>query len=550
MAMIFPDSHGNGLHAGRFLSCLLPALLGLAAVLPASTFAGDGAPAFDRHAVDAMFDQAMARYELPGLAVGVVEDGEIVYMRTAGELRAGEGEPVDADTLFKIASNSKAMTTALLARLVDQGKLAWDDPVVRHLPDFRMHDPWVTREIQVRDLVIHNTGLGPGGGDLMLWPEPNRFTREQVVAGIAHLPPASSFRSRYVYNNVMYIVAGEVAAAAAGAASFEELLRSELFEPLGLERCRVGEWRLDEVGNVAQPHMRIDGRMQVVREDAETVPAVPMAAAGGVRCGLNDMLAWVRMWLQPETHGLVDGQPWLSPAQREVLWSAQMPMTLGRRMREWEGANFSAYGYGWRLNDSGGTRKVAHTGTLAGMFSAVTLLPEKGAGFVVMMNGPGSDARTVLVQALTAHFTGPGGAYDVDHYAGLLDRERDEAAPEPSAPGVDTQARRPADPAALSGWLGIYRDPWFGDVSICVDPDRRVRFESERSPMLTGTVMQVDERLLVDWHDASITSEPWLDFSAPESGGEATLAMTRVDPSRGSSSNFQDLAFVRSGSCP
>jgi len=139
----------------------------------------------------------------------------VVFTGMRGERRAGSGERIDADTLFKIASNSKAMTAAVLARLVDRGRLAWDDPVIKHLPQFRMHDPWVTEHLQVRDLLIHNSGLGLGAGDLMLWPEPNRFTRADIIAGLAHLKPVTSFRSGYAYDNLMYVVAGEVAAAGA-----------------------------------------------------------------------------------------------------------------------------------------------------------------------------------------------------------------------------------------------------------------------------------------------------------------------------------------------
>ncbi|PWF66282.1 penicillin-binding protein, partial [Vibrio sp. T9] len=127
----------------------------------------------------------------------------------------------------------KAMTTALLARLVAAGKLHWDDPVTKYLPDFRMSDPWVTREIQVRDLLIHNSGLREGAGDLMLWPEPNDFTRKDILAGLAYLKFEHSFRSRYAYDNLPYVVAGEVAASAGGA-PYETLLRREVFEPLGL----------------------------------------------------------------------------------------------------------------------------------------------------------------------------------------------------------------------------------------------------------------------------------------------------------------------------
>lgn len=522
----------------------------LRALLAASMFACT-TPVLANPELDALFDQAMERWNLPGMAVGVVEDGEVTWMRTAGELRAGEGDPVTPDTVFKIASNGKAMTTALLARLADQGKLAWDDPVTRHLPDFRMQDDWVGEQIQVRDLVIHNSGLGPAAGDLMLWPGPNLFTREQVVAGVGHLPVRSSFRTRYNYSNVMYIVAGEVAAAASGVGSYEAALRRELFEPLGLERCRVGQWRLDEVGNVAQPHVQREGSNVVVHQDGEVVAEVPMAAAGGIRCSLRDMLAWMQMWLQPEVHGLVDGEPWLSREQRRALWSVHMPMALTERMREWEGANFYAYGLGWRINDSDGHFRVGHTGTLSGMFSALTLLPNTRSGFVLMINGSGGDARTVLSQALVKHLTSPGSGLDVDHYADLLESERAAAADKPDADTVpDTSDRVAGSPADLEPWLGVYEDPWFGEASVCTAGDGTVRFASQRSPRLAGTVMSSGGKLLVEWHDDTISAEPWLEFSRPGDGGEPLLALTRINPAFGSSYNFQDLAFVRTAGCP
>ena len=203
-------------------------------------------------AIDAAVRATIDRYNLPGIAVGVIEEGKVVFARGYGETVAGSGDPVTTKTLFKIASNSKAMTAAVLARLVQQGRLRWDDPVIKHLPQFAMHDPWVTRHITVSDLLVHNSGLPEGGGDLMLWPEPNLFSRDDILRGLRHIKPAYGFRAGYAYDNLLYVVAGEVAAAAGGA-SYEELMRREVFQPLGLSRCRVGAWNRDMVGNVAQP---------------------------------------------------------------------------------------------------------------------------------------------------------------------------------------------------------------------------------------------------------------------------------------------------------
>ena len=489
--------------------------------------------------VDAVFDQVVARYRLPGLALGIVEDGKVVYARTAGELVEGEGRRIDSATLFKIASNTKSMTTATLARLVDAGKLHWDDPVVRWLPDFRMYDPWVGREMQVRDLLIHNSGLRAGAGDLMLWPEPNTFTRADIIHGLGYLKPQRSFRAGYDYDNLLYIVAGEVAAAAGGA-PYEQLVRREVFEPLGMRRCQVGQWRRDEVGNVAQPHMRQGERNIPVRSDGDVIVATTMDPAGGIRCSLDDMLAWVGNWLKPVGEGKGE-KPWLSREQREALWAPQMPMPLSRRMREWDNSHFSAYGYGWRLADVDGTFKVSHTGTLMGMYSMVTLLPDKGTGFVILINGEGEQARTVLGQVLVKRYTRPDPSLTVAHYADLLAQEDAKRPATEKAP--DTSRRKAVKPGELESRLGVYRDPWFGEVSLCRDGDA-ARLRASKSPMLTGIVQRVGKRMLVNWDDASVDAEAWLDFP------QATqMRMSKVDPDADFSYDFEDLSFERVRGC-
>ncbi|NUO75434.1 MAG: serine hydrolase [Lysobacter sp.] len=513
------------------------ALLAAFATLPAFAQPPTVAPA----ELDAIVDDVVARYRLPGLAIGVVEHGQVVYRRSVGERVAGGGEPVTPQTLFKIASNSKSMTTAMLARLVDAGKLRWDDPVVKHLPQFRMHDDWVTKQMQVRDLLIHNSGLRAGAGDLMLWPEPNSYTRADVIHGLRYLKPVHSFRSRYDYDNLMYIVAGEVAAVAGGA-PYETLLRREVFGPLGLTRCQIGEWNRDSVGNVAQPHRREDGRNVPVREDGAVIANTTMAAAGGVRCSLDDMLTWLRTWLQPDG----SAASWLSPEQRRALWSPQMPMPVSQRQRDWDGSRFSAYGYGWRLADVDGEFKVSHTGTLMGMYSVVTMLPEREVGFVVLINGEADEARTVLNQVLVKRYTAPESRRDVAYYAQALQRERAATPPAQRAP--DTSARTPAKAEDMRAWLGRYRDPWFGDVSLCGRAGQ-VRFVAQKSPLLSGTVQRVGERWLVDWDDASVDAEAWLNFAADPAQGGTGLRMAKVDPEADFSYDFEDLAFARTAAC-
>ena len=503
-----------------------------AAGLPATTLAASP--------YDETFEALMARYQLPGLAIGVIENGKLAYVRTAGELEAGSGKPVTPDTLFKIASNSKAMTTALLARLVAAHKLDWDDPVTKYLPALRMHDEWVTQHMLVRDLLVHNSGLREGAGDLMLWPEPNTFTRADIIAGLAYLKPQISFRAGYAYDNLLYVVAGEVAAVAGGA-PYEQLLRREVFEPLGLSRCQVGAWRRDDVGNVAQPHMRKDGRNIVIDTDAEQIPPITSAAAGGIRCSLNDMLTWAHNWLEPDEKQL----QWLSAEQRRPLWTAHTPMPISQRRRELDHSHFYAYGFGWRLADVDGAWNVSHTGTLNGMYSVMSLLPDKRSGFVMLTNGEGSDARTVLSEVLLKHFTAPAEHHSVAEYADLFARDATTPA---HARAPDVSARTPATRAEMQAWLGVWRDPWFGEVSICMR-EETVRFAAAKSPLMTGRVMQLGKRRLIDWDDARVDAQAWLDFAESGKPVSRTMTMTKVDPAADFSFDYEDLAFQRERDC-
>ncbi|HUG53960.1 MAG TPA: serine hydrolase domain-containing protein, partial [Vicinamibacteria bacterium] len=185
------------------------------AVLFATATAFAVAPADPLATATLEIERARREFEIPGIAVAVVKDGRTVVLEGYGVRRLGEEARVDADTLFAIASNTKAVTAAALGLLVEDGRLAWDDPVTRHLPTFQMYDPYASREMTVRDLLTHRSGLGLGQGDLLYFP-PSTFTPAEIVAKVRHLRPATSFRSRYAYDNILYIVAGEVVAAAAG----------------------------------------------------------------------------------------------------------------------------------------------------------------------------------------------------------------------------------------------------------------------------------------------------------------------------------------------
>jgi hypothetical protein len=248
------------------------------------------------------------------------------------------------------------------------------------------------------------------------------------------------------------------------------------------------------------------------------------------------------MWLDTDA-----AHPWVSAQQRTALWTLHTPMPISRQMRDWDGTHLYGYGYAWRLSDVDGQWRVAHTGTLMGMYSSVTLLPDLHTGFVVLINGEGDAARTTLTEALTKLYTAPGKALDVEHYAALLDQARAQAKAGTPDPVPDTSTRKPVTAAAFKRWQGVYTDAWFGPISVC-PTGNGVQFRAVKSPRLHGTVMQVGQRLLVDWDDASVDAEPWLSFAGQ--GGTTALTLAAIDPDADFSYDYRDLHFKRSGACP
>jgi hypothetical protein len=285
--------------------------------------------------------------------------------------------------------------------------------------------------------------------------------------------------------------------------------------------------------------MRAGDRNVPVHEDDAIVPAITSAAAGGIRCSLDDMLKWARNWLAPTPAQL----QWLDAEQRAQLWAARTPMPISARRRAWDDTHYLAYAFGFRLADVDGAWTVSHTGTLSGMYSAMVLLPDRRSGFVILTNGEGDAARTVLTEVLLKHFTAPAKARSVDSYADELAGEETHGRPR-AVPDVST--RRPASVAEMRPWLGVWRDPWFGEVSVC-PAGGGVEWRARKSPRMHARVSLLGGRHLLHWEDPGVDVDAWLEFAG--TGKARTLRMAKVDPEGDFSSDYEDLAFAWERPC-
>jgi len=484
--------------------------------------------------------RAIQDWKIPGLAIAIVKDGSTLLTKGYGVREFGKEAKVDEHTLFGIASNTKAFTTAALAILVDEGKIDWDDAVIEHLPGFQMYDPYVTREMTIRDLLTHRSGLGLGAGDLLFWPK-TTYTRKEIIYRLRFIKPASSFRSKYAYDNILYLAAGEIIPAVTGK-SWANFLKERIFTPLGMTSSNTSVREFLPGGNVVTPHVLVDGKLQPV----SYMNIKNAAPAGAINSCVSDMAKWLIVQLDS---GLVrhpsNGKSRLfSSAQTKEMWSAETIIPIGDYPSPISSLkpNFSAYGLGWGLTDYHGYKLVSHGGVLLGMVSRVTMVPAQKLGIVVLTNQEASEA----CQAISY--------YILDHYLGLsstdwiskfkeVERLREERIAKIEKAHKTARVKNTNPSLDLSKYTGKYIDKWYGQMSI--EPKgKKLVMRFSHSPYLVGDMEHWHyDTFVVRWHDRSLKADAYVTFSLNYEGCIKQVKMIPVSPQTDFSFDFQDLVF-------
>jgi CubicO group peptidase (beta-lactamase class C family) len=396
-----------------------------------------------------------------GMAIAVVKDDKVVFSKGYGVRELGRPEAPDADTVFAIASNSKAFTTAALAILVDEKKLSWDDKVTKYLPDFQMYDPWVTNELTIRDLVTHRVGLDTFSGDL-LWYE-TTYSADEMLRRVRHLPRVSSFRTRYGYQNLMFVAAGQVIEKISGK-SWCTFVTERIFTPLGMSRTSCSIKNLPE--NSAWPHNESGGKLRrLLRGNVDGA-----AAAAGLNSSVNDLAKWIRTQLGK---GKFEGKQIFSEAQ---AWGMHQPH-LAQQISEtaWKGnptRHFTGVASGWFVYDYHGRKIINHSGGLDGMLSYTVLIPEENAGFVVLTNSE-SPAFAVMMNKIRDVLVG---APARDWNAEAVKQAADRKAAADKKIAEENAARKTGTKPSLSltDYAGTYTDKMYGDVVIAEEGGKLV----------------------------------------------------------------------------
>lgn len=492
--------------------------------------------------LDAYVEDVRKTFQVPGIAVAIVKDGEIVMAKGWGEREIGKG-PVDGHTLFAIASNTKAFTATALNMLAEEGKLSLDDRVVDRLPWFQMADPYVTREMRIRDLLAHRSGLSLGAGDLLYWPTTDYTTRE-VAERLRHVPLKGSFRDRYAYDNILYAVAQLVVEQASGQ-SFEAFLHSRIFTPLRMDETRYNSDALKPGDRVATGYALADFK------DLQPAPRLTWhnaSGAGGLYASAHDMATWMRAQLAGGAYVDAQGKTLrlFEEKTQQQMWQAITPIPVATPSLPAllpAKPNSLAYGQGWMLSDYRGQKLVWHTGGWPGMVSRLTLVPDRKLGVVVLTNAElGGAFNAITLRVLDAYLDAPKTDWNAAYGAALAKSRQN--ADDSWAKHEAARAKRSTPSLPPSAYAGTWRDPWYGDIAITQEGGRlRMRFS--RTASLVGTLEHWQhDTFLVRWDERWLNADAFVTFALDADGKPREARMEAISPNTDFSFDFQDLVLT------
>lgn len=484
--------------------------------------------------VDVLVERTLKTFNVPGIAVGIVKDGKLVLAKGYGVTNIKTGQKVDSNTLFGIASNSKSFTTAALAILIDEGKINWDDKVIKYLPEFKMYNDYVTNEFTIRDLLTHRSGLGLGAGDLMIWPDGHNFTPADIVKNIQYLKPVSAFRTKYDYDNLLYVIAGEIVEKVSGK-SWCEFVETRIMNPIGMTKSACSWSRLKDTTNTIVPHVPTEGKLEVIPRYTNHI----FDAAAGIYSSVNDLSKWLIVQLN---NGKYETDKQLfSKKQHDEMWKPQTIMSVPDT-KPYK-TQFRNYAIGWRVEDVNGHLQVSHSGALDGIFTQTLMIPEINLGIIVLTNQQSGASFSAISNSIKDSYLG---IKNPDHILTLSAdrRQKEDAADKITDEVWATTAKNLKDKDLkidFKKYVGTYKDNWFGEVSI-YQKKGKLYFTSKRSPRLSGEIFYYKENTFaIKWNIRSFHADSFVFFNSDTN----SFKMKAISPLTDFSYDFHDLDFSR-----
>ncbi|WP_179316726.1 serine hydrolase [Winogradskyella undariae] len=489
--------------------------------------------------LDSLIEATLTTFDVPGISVGIYKDGKIIYSKGHGVRSLTNKKEMNDETLVGIASNSKGFTCFALAMMVDAGKLNWDDKVRQYIPEFKLHDAWVTEQFTVRDLLTHRSGLGLGAGDLMFFPEGGDFTIDDVIANVQYLEPESSFRSQFKYNNNMFIIAGEVLKRVSGL-SWEEFIETKILQPVGMTSSKASYNRVTDKSNIIDAHTMTEGEVIQIPHDWSAL-ANP---AGGIVSNITDMLTWSQFLMNNAV--TKNGERLLSQKQFHELWQLQTPLKV--YPNDSYNSNFKGYGLGWFVSDvKGGHKQVYHTGGLLGTVTQFTMIPDLDLGIVVLTNQMNGSAFSTITNTIKDAYLGYGNRNWLENYgSGNADYIKFNDSVKAEVYAKVKKAKKLKTIPKPEQIVGTYADDWFGDIVISHEAKKGYTIKSVRSSQLFGELLPYNSTTFVaKWNNRSFDADVYVQFTFNEKGEAVSATMNYIAPITDFSFDFGDLELKK-----
>ncbi len=505
-----------------FLICLAPSL----------TFAQ-----LSSQQIDSLVAVALVKFKVAGAAVAVVKDGKVIHSKGYGFADIDSKKAVNENTNFQIASNTKAFTTTALAILEEEGKLKWTDKVIDHIPEFKMYNDYVTQNFNIQDLLTHRSGLALGAGDLMFFPDGSDFTINDVLICFQYFKPVSAFRTQFDYDNLLYMVAGEVIARASGM-SYELFVQKRIIEPLQMNNTFVGYLQKDK-SNLASPHSSASGSIKTI--DSYDIGMAD--AAGGIFSNVADMSKWMLLHLNKGKYGIDLKSPLFSLKNHHEMWRIHTVLETNDNPRY--NSHFNGYGLGWVLTDVVGKFEVSITGALPGMLSIVTMYPDLNLGIVILTNTEnGAGLFYSISNTIADSYLG------LDDYAWIDkmvawrndDKNEEDSVTKKTWEQVELTKK---NKVKNENFIGIYADKWFGKVEV-FEKNKQLWIKCYRSPKLNGPMALYNANTFaIKWEYQVMNCDAFALFSFDETGKAQGIKMKGISPNIDFSFDFQDLELKR-----
>lgn len=408
-------------------------------------------PAFEKYAQD-----SMKELEVPGMAIGIVYGDKLVYAKGFGVRKVGGTDSVTPATIFQIGSCSKAFASALLAMQVDQGKLKWDDQIIDYLPEFRMYDPWVTREFTVTDMLCHRSGLPHHFGDILMEID---YNKSQLINALSHEKPVTSFRTTFAYQNIEYMAAGDLTERITGK-PWGEAVRDDLFLPLGMKNSSTDLESFKNGNNVAYLHQKVNGTLEAIPMDWKYLDWTYNAGpSGAINSNIYDMAKWLAMLMN---NGTFYGKEIISEGNTRYMLTPEVVVTNPGIKANYAPMPFDYYCLGWRYGEYHPEPLIWHTGGTSGHLTIIAFAPQSKVGILVFANNFEVVPTILAKKFMDMYFENPSPDY----------LEEQKAREEAAASSNDSQTASEAQPSAplpYESYAGNYTSDVFGNLRVFED---------------------------------------------------------------------------------